>query len=112
MLDIDFLCCEYDSSVPRGLVEFKHQLAAEVKAIHPSMQALRLLADASNIPLFVARYADDFKWWDIEALNGRAIEYLPARRETITNRAWITLLYKVRDRELPRDFFRELSSPG
>ena len=99
-LDIDFLMLEYNHGLPSALVEFKHENAAPVHMGHPSMRALKILADRSRIPLFLVRYTDDFSRYFVTPGNENAREFLP-HRTGMTELDWIKLLYRCRGLELP-----------
>ena len=106
-IDIDFLMIEYNRGNPIALVEYKHERAMEFNIKHTSYQAMIKLANASKIPCFVARYADDFSWWDITPINGYATKFLP-KKQRITERQWVAMLYKIRGYPLPTRLEKEL----
>lgn len=100
-LDIDFLMLEYDAGQPSALVEYKNEHAALQYPTHPSYQALIELGDRAGIPVIACRYADDFKWWRVIPLNQKAKEFVPERKE-VTEKEFVTLLYKLRGRDIPQ----------
>ena len=106
MVDLDFLALEYDSGKAAALVEYKHEQATPQYASHPSYQAMIDLGDRAELPVLAVRYAADFSWWRVVPLNRYAAAYLPERCE-MTERAWVTLLYKLRNREPPESLFED-----
>lgn len=103
-VDLDFLFLEYDKGKAVALVEYKHENAQPQYATHPTYQAMIDLANRASIPIFGVRYADDFSWWRVTALNSHAKPYNPQQR-TLTEREWVALLYKVRGYTLPQELF-------
>lgn len=103
-VDLDFLFLEYDKGKAVAIVEYKHEMAQPQKASHPTYQAMIDLGNRAGIPVFAVRYADDFSWWRVTALNPVAREILPERMEW-TEREWITFLYHLRGYEPPESLF-------
>lgn len=99
-VDIDWFI-EYDHAQARGLVEYKHEQAAPADQKDPNHLALADLAgvDRAAVPFFGARYAGDFSWFRVVALNKEARVWLPERRE-MTEDEWVALLYRIRGREV------------
>jgi len=62
------------------------------------------LGNRAGVPVFACRYADDFSWWRVVALNGLAKGHLPKRTE-MTEREWVTFLYRIRGYEPPESLF-------
>lgn len=102
-LDLDFLMLEYDSGKASALVEFKNEHAATQHTAHPSYRALSDLGTRAHIPVFAARYADDFSWFKVVPLNELAAEYLKAIPQEMTEKEWVELLYKTRNRNTPEE---------
>jgi hypothetical protein len=96
-VDIDFLLLEYDRAIPVALIEYKHENAPVAHSVHPSYRALSILATRANIPFFSVRYASDFSWWLITALNELAKRILPDR-VTLDESQYVQFLYQLRDR--------------
>lgn len=109
-VDLDFLFLEYDRGKAVALVEYKHERAAPQYRTHPTYQAMIDLGDRAGIPVFCARYADDFSWWRITPLNVNAREYVP-EQVTMSEREWVTLLYHIRGYELPDEVFEDDDIP-
>lgn len=101
-LDLDFLLLEYDRGKACALVEFKHELAKELRRGHPSMRALSDLATRAGIPAFVAHYADDFSVYRVVPLNEQARIWIPTEQR-MSEEEWVGLLYRLRGRTLPKD---------
>ena len=104
-VDIDFLLIEYDHAEPKALVEYKNQHAAPITVSkNASLIAMAKVATRANIPAFIVRYADDFSWWKVCALNQIASNFLPETEEPpmMDEIGWVTLLYKVRNRKIPQ----------
>lgn len=100
-MDIDFLYIEYDQGKAIALVEYKHERAAPQYASHPTYQALIDLGDRASLPVIAARYAEDFSWWKITALNSFGLIWVP-QQITMNEMEWVMLLYKIRGREMPK----------
>lgn len=103
-IDIDQLFLEYDKGKAIALVEYKHEYAKPQWASHPSYRALIDLGNRAGIPVFVARYADDFSWWRVIPLNLHAKKYLDDRAE-MSRREYIEFMYYVRGYTVPEDLF-------
>ncbi len=103
-VDLDFLFLEYDRGKAVAIVEYKHEDAPPQYPTHPTYQALIDLGNRAGLPVFAVRYAGDFSWWKVTALNVAAREYVPTQT-LMTERAWVTLLYKMRGYDLPESVF-------
>ena len=99
-VDLDFLFLEYDKGKAVALVEYKHERAQTQWASHPTYQALIDLGNRAKIPVFAARYKDDFSEWNVVPLNIFARTFLP-ERQTMTEREWVGFLYRIRGYEAP-----------
>lgn len=106
-LDIDFLMLEYNHGLPMALVEFKHENAAPIHMGHPSVRALKIMADRTRISLFLVRYADDFSWYFVTPGNDNARNFLPEAMH-MTERNWVELLYRCRGLEVPEGLAEQL----
>ena len=63
-VDIDFLMIEYDQSIPKALIEYRH-LNGSVR-VDASIKALIALGDMAKLPFFVVQYyydTDNGKLW-------------------------------------------------
>lgn len=105
-VDLDFLFLEYDRGKATALVEYKHERAQPQLASHPTYQALIDLGTRAGIPVFAVRYADDYSWWRVVPLNAAAREWVPERCE-MTEREYISMLYRVRGYEAPERLFED-----
>jgi hypothetical protein len=105
-VDLDFLFLEYDKGKAVAIVEYKHERAPQQWASHPTYRAMIDLGTRADVPVFAARYADDFTWWRVVPLNDMAKVYLPEPC-TMTERQWVTFLYRVRGYEPPADWHED-----
>jgi len=103
-VDLDFLFLEYDKGLPVAIVEYKHERAPKQFASHPTYQAIINLGTWAKIPVFAARYKDDFSEWMIVPLNEFAKEKL-SERQAMTEREWVTFLYELRGYTPPEQLF-------
>jgi len=112
-IDIDFLLIEYDHARPVALVEYKHERAAPQYVTHASYRALVRLGNLAKLPVFTVRYAADFSLWKVAPLNAAATGYCP-HRVAMNEREWVSLLYRIRGREVPEDVvaFIEAAPPA
>lgn len=99
-VDLDALFLEYDMGQPVAIVEYKNENARTQWASHPTYQALINLGNKAGIPVFGVRYATDFSWWRVVALNENARFWLP-EVSTMSEYEWVTFLYLIRGREMP-----------
>ena len=51
------------------------------------------------------RYKSDFTQWNIVPLNNKAKELMPNGRTQMSERQWVTFLYKIRGQDLPQELF-------
>jgi len=65
------------------------------------------LGTRAGIPVFAARYKQDFSKWLIVPLNGIARDKLP-KRKVMPERQWITFLYELRGYTPPSQLFEDL----
>lgn len=103
-VDLDFLFLEYDKGKAVALVEYKHENAAPQYATHPTYQAMIDLGNRAGIPVFGCRYAADFSWYKVTGLNTEARKWINGQVK-ITEREWVTFLYRIRGYELPQAIF-------
>lgn len=96
--DIDFL--EYDNKKAVALVEYKKENAPRVfLKTDANLSALRDLADRAGLPAFVVRYAIDFNWWTVRALNKIAKSIVPEPLIRIPESKYVEFLYSIRGRK-------------
>lgn len=114
MVDIDFLCVEYDSSQPKILVEYKHENAnMDFNRLKPdgaaphSYKALKRLADASEIPFIVVVYPSEFEWFRVHPMNSYAQKYV-SETKVYSELRYIALLYEMRGRAVPDDVLKNI----
>lgn len=99
-VDLDALFLEYDKGQPVAIVEYKNENARTQWASHPTYQAMINLGNRASIPVFGVRYATDFSWWRVVALNEHARVWLP-EVEAMSEYEWVSFLYLIRGREMP-----------
>lgn len=105
-VDLDFLFLEYDKGKAVALVEYKHEQAALQYPTHPTYKAMIDLGNRAGLPVFGVRYANDFAWWRVSPLNGKAREWVSTQTQ-MTEVEWVMLLYHIRGYELPAEFFAD-----
>jgi hypothetical protein len=103
-VDLDFLFLEYDKGDPVAIIEYKHEMASPQYASHPTYQAMIRLGTRANVPVFAARYKDDFSDFSVVPLNALAQKKLPERKN-MTEREWVTFLYHLRGYTPPEQLF-------
>lgn len=104
-VDLDFL--EYDENEAVALIEYKNEHAWLQNPDDSSYKALIDLGNKAGLPVFAARYTDDYSTWFVSWLNKKAKEYVPERTE-MTEEEWVTILYKVRGREIPPEIIEAI----
>lgn len=107
-MDIDFLLIEYDEARPVALVEYKNQQANAWREDNPSRRAVSRLADSAGLPAFYVRYATNFSWFNVAALNELAKPYLEESPQLMTEVGWVEILYRLRGRTMPDDVREEV----
>jgi hypothetical protein len=101
-VDIDFMVIEYDKAEPKALVEYKNQRTPVINLKkHPSIMAMVSLANKAGLPAFIVRYADDFSWWKVAALNDEAMDHLHGNPTLMSEVEWVRTLYAVRGLTMP-----------
>lgn len=103
-VDLDFLFLEYDKGKAVALVEYKHERAPDQYATHPTYQAMIDLGDRASVPVFACRYTGDFTQWNVVPLNPTAKNILLGRTR-MSEREWVTFLYKIRGYNVPEELF-------
>lgn len=107
-VDIDFLLCEYDSGKVSGLIEYKNEHANLQYASHPTYRALIDLGNKADIPVIACRYSDDLSKYRGIPLNECAKKFIPERKD-FDEVGWVTLLYKIRGREMPYELLEKMN---
>lgn len=103
-VDLDFLFLEYDREKAVAIVEYKHERATPQFRTHPTYQAMIDLGDRAGVPVFGVRYADDFSWWRVTALNTCGRRWV-ASQTTMSERNFVALLYRILGYDLPPSVF-------
>lgn len=109
MVDIDFICCEYDNARPVALIEYKNADAPYVDLEEANYRTLVRLADDAALPFFLVRYTRDLIQWRPFAINSRAQDKLrevyPKGCPALTQERYVKFLYWLRGREMPDGLF-------
>jgi len=107
-VDIDFLLVEYARNGPVALIEYKNEYAVIPHEQHPSFNAVRVLANNSRIPFYLCRYATDFEWFEVTALNPVGDAKLGARQRQLCERQYVKFLYYLRYQTVPAEIEAKL----
>jgi len=97
-VDLDFLVVEYNCGRAVALVEYKRFNARVQNYRHKTYEALAHLANGHSdgpLPLMVAYYWPDIWAFKVMPLNRTAGEWFGVN-ETITEREYVTRLYRMR----------------
>ena len=105
-IDLDFLFLEYDKGKAVAIVEYKHEKAKPQYRTHPSYQAMIDLGDRAGIPVYGCRYAGDFSWFKVTALNDLAVKTMAQNPAELDERGWVTFLHHIRGYEVPDKMFK------
>lgn len=99
-VDIDFVLLEFDNREPVALIEYKHEKAAPIfiDRLPSGILALSRLGTRADIPSFLVRYASDFSWYRVIAINKLGEVHIEKRTE-MTENEYISFLYKLRGRD-------------
>lgn len=108
MVDIDFLCAEYDRAETVAIIEYKNQHAPPVDLFGASIRAIIRLADRAGVPFYVVRYSDVLSpailegvlWLEVTPCNSLARKQVPEQR-TVTAAQYRHFLYWLRGRQAP-----------
>jgi len=99
---------EYDSKKPKAIVEYKNENAGPILSDDPNIACLTNLANMAGLPFFGCRYATDFKWFVVAPLNDKARQVLPEKKQ-MSERDYVSILYKIRGRDLPPEIAEKLN---
>ena len=83
-------------------------MAAPQYASHPTYQAIINLGTRADIPVFAVRYKDDFSEFKVIPLNPIAKTKLSVST-VMTEREWVTFLYRLRGYDPPVELFEAAS---
>lgn len=97
VVDIDFLMVEYNLGKPVALVEYKKYTAAKPNLNHPTYKALCELANADNLPFFIAFYWPGIWAFKITPVNDTAKRYYDTSA-IYTEKQYVESLYLLRSR--------------
>ena len=109
-VDIDFLLLEYDTGKAVALIEYKNENAAPQYPNHPSYRALVDLGNRANIPVLACRYATDFSNFVVTPLNKFAESFVRQSKVKMTESKYISLLYKMREKDVPQDVLNNIGA--
>ena len=91
------LFLEYDRGELAALVEYKwHSQTANPS--HPSLQCLLGIAAKCQVPLVLVHYVTGDWVFHVRPLNDLARLWFPRCHQVVSERDWVTFLYKVRGR--------------
>ena len=108
--DPDFILVEYDWGRPVALIEYKNEHAAMPDVNHTSYTAIRTLANNSKIPFYLCRYASDFTWFEVTALNSIGVKMLRDEKRLLSERQYVKFLYILRQQKLPDEIEAKLNA--
>lgn len=106
--DLDFPLMEYTKAQTVALIEYKHEFANKVERNNPSIRALTDLGNKANIPVYVARYKDDFSSYDVMALNDLGVKKLGHTSLVLTENDYVRFLHYLRGNTTPDDVIENL----
>jgi hypothetical protein len=124
MLDIDFLCVEYNHFRPVAIIDYKYVITALppffAGEVPPTLWPIMHLANASNIPAAVVQYWPGHGFaMRAQAINGPAAKWLVGDERGIgetrsfTETEYVAALYALRgDRSMAEQIARDGSVPG
>jgi hypothetical protein len=108
-VDLDFPLLEYHHEKPVALVEFKYKLNTPlVDEEHPSIRALKHLADAASIPLLLVRYHPATWTLWVSPGNEYARAFIPMRGQEMSEREFASLLHEIRGEPVPPGLLKTL----
>ncbi len=98
-IDIDFL--EINEGEPVAIIELKHERARKWDLNSKPAQAFIALANRAELPALYVTRAEDFSWWQVQALNTHAEKYLGEEFRRLSEPEFVSLLYALRGLNLP-----------
>ena len=105
-LDVDGLVVEYDRAEPKALIEYKHDAFAGTRGAN--REALARLGDRAGVPFLVVRYRrEPWQFWVTPA--NKVAKRASTETHPMSERQFVTLLYRLGSRNLPADLARTLS---
>lgn len=109
-VDVDFVMVEYNQGTPVALVEYKADGNTYVarNMNHPTLKAIRILADNSKIPFLLVSYAKDPSWFRLTPANSFARKRFAAP-VVMSEREYVGALYALRHMKLPDDLAQQLN---
>lgn len=117
MTDIDFLTLEYHSEgdlvKPVAVIEYKKKTPPQYLN-HNTLQhkALRKLSSLADLPFLVVFYQETFKEFGVFAGNKWAMVNLGGLNRNMTEKEYVTFLYKLRNLEVPPYVWQNIRDAG
>lgn len=102
---------EFSGRKAVALVEYKNEHAKKQYKSHPTFQALIDLGERAGLPVFACRYTTDLRHYNVIPLNRNATIVLPDR-ELLTETQYVTMLYDMREKEVPPDVLEKIRQRG
>jgi hypothetical protein len=111
-VDIDLLVVEYDSGLPKAIVEYKHERAPlpDMANLHPSYRAIKTLCDwhtTGPLPFFLAYYWPETWSFKVYPMNHAARRYF-TEGVWLTEREYVDVLHTIRGRKMPKELWYAL----
>ena len=108
MTDIDFLAVEYSRKRAVMLVDYKAARPFPVNPQAANYTVLSQLASASGVPFVIVFYSPRLWWFYIHPMNSEAAAQF-GRGEWMSEREYVSALYRLRDLPLPAEIAAQLS---
>lgn len=106
-VDLDFLVCEYNVGEPVALVEYKHERAQPPSLLHPTMRALRSLADTAALPFMLVYYRREPWRFLVFPANERAQNFYRGVR-SLSEQRFVKSLYVLRSHVIDAQVYDRL----
>lgn len=116
MMDVDFLCVEYNYFLPVAVVDYKLGNASGALffsgSVPKTLMPLVALANAASIPALVVQYWPNKNFaYRPQALNAAAVKMIRCRSigDTVpmTETEWVATLYELRGNQAVADYVRK-----
>ena len=102
--DIDYLLIERDVPTPRALIEYKHERIRDLGLNSYAIQAVIMLGNWADLPVFITRYADDVSWFHPIPLNARAEAFAGEGDKKMAVPEYVAMLYRIMAKPMPADW--------
>lgn len=108
MVDIDFICCEYFSKIPKAIIEYKHIRAIKPDWTQANYQTLINLGEMASLPVYVTLY--DPHRWKFQVHAGNALAQKIVKNPTVLNeKRYYSFLCFLRGIEPQENILRKLN---